>query len=145
MHADHRPVIVLETVRGRLPSAACAASNIQLQTALQHAAHTVDAVQPVPLDRWDANWPAAGNRKQVGCASSLDMIHCELSECSLLLPNVPLTRSSLTHSALFLLQGSQPRRTLRGVCGGLGTLRCRGLQHNAGRGRCHGSPAARPA
>jgi hypothetical protein len=56
MHTADRPVIALEAVRGRLPSAASAASDIQLQPALQHAAHTTDAVQPVPLDRWDANF-----------------------------------------------------------------------------------------
>ena len=78
LHAADRPVIALEAVRGRLPSAASPASNMQLQSALQHAAYTADAVQPVPLDRWDANWllleagsrwavPHTNSRKLLGC------------------------------------------------------------------------------
>lgn len=82
MHTADRPVIALEAVRGRLPSAVSAASSIQLQSALQHAAYTADTVQPVPLDRWDANWLLLEAGSRWGVPYFRTMVHSELLGCS---------------------------------------------------------------
>lgn len=62
--AGSRPIIELEAVRGRLPSAAPASSSRGHMALLQGAVHTLDAVRRVPLDRWDADWllSEAGSR-----------------------------------------------------------------------------------
>lgn len=58
------PVIELEAVQGRLPSAPSASSFQQQAGLLQGAQHAADAVTRVPLDRWDADWmlSEAGSR-----------------------------------------------------------------------------------
>ena len=128
LHTADRPVIALEAVRGRLPSAASPVSNMQLQSALQHAAHTADAVQPVPLDRWDANWLLleTGSRWAVFHPSELASFQLRVVEsrwgAHAAAERAILTLSNLTRFAFTLPQGSQPRRTLWGVCGGLGGL-----------------------